>query len=116
MNEFGGNLMMKNVKKYAKICAAMLCLAMLLASSSCTPTVITEKSTEVVVEESYVITDPGAVEFVWEPPIINVVDVPPGLDPEGIYYRPAHQEIVEIRQGRWKYYQPQNADQADLNK
>lgn len=47
---------------------------------------------------------PGVVEFVWEEPMVDVVDVPPGLDPEGIYYRPAHQEVVEIRQGRWKYY------------
>ena len=52
--------------------------------------------------------DPAAVEFVWEPPIIDVVDVPPGLDPEGTYYRPSHQEIYEIRQGRWKYYKPNN--------
>jgi hypothetical protein len=47
---------------------------------------------------------PGVVEYVWEEPMVDVVDVPPGLDPEGHYYRPAHQEVVEIRQGRWKYY------------
>jgi len=47
---------------------------------------------------------PGTVEYIWEEPMINVVDVPPGLDPEGHYYRPAHQSIVEIRQGRWQYY------------
>jgi hypothetical protein len=47
---------------------------------------------------------PGAVEYVWEEPMVDVVDVPPGLDPEGHYYRPGHQEVVEIRQGRWKYY------------
>lgn len=60
---------------------------------------------EVIVEKNYVISDPGAVEFVWEPPLINVVEVPPGLDPEGHYYRPHHQEIVEIKPGRWQYYQ-----------
>ncbi len=49
-------------------------------------------------------TPPGVTEFVWEEPMVDVIDVPPGLDPEGHYYRPAHQEIVEIRQGRWKYY------------
>lgn len=59
---------------------------------------------EVIIEKSYVISDPGAVEFVWEPPLINVVNVPPGLDPEGHYYRPQHQEIVEIKPGRWQYY------------
>lgn len=46
----------------------------------------------------------GVYPFVWEEPMIDVVDVPPGLDPEGHYYRPAHQMIMEIRQGRWQYY------------
>lgn len=44
----------------------------------------------------------GVQTGVWEPPIVDVIEVPPGLDPEGHYYRPAHEEIVEIRQGRWK--------------
>ena len=47
---------------------------------------------------------PGVVESTWEEPMVDVVEVPPGLDPEGIYYRPAHSEVVEIRQGRWQYY------------
>lgn len=47
---------------------------------------------------------PGVVEYIWEEPMVDVVDVPPGLDPEGHYYRPGHQEVVEIRQGRWQYY------------
>lgn len=47
---------------------------------------------------------PGAVEYVWEEPMVDVIDVPPGLDPEGHYYRPGHQEVVEVRQGRWQYY------------
>lgn len=49
---------------------------------------------------------PGAVDFIWEEPMVDVVDVPPGLDPEGTYYRPGHQETVEVRQGKWKYYRP----------
>ena len=49
---------------------------------------------------------PGALDFIWEEPMVDVVDVPPGLDPEGTYYRPGHQETVEIRQGKWKYYRP----------
>ena len=47
---------------------------------------------------------PGVVQEVWEEPMVDVIDVPPGLDPEGTYYRPGHQEVVEIRQGRWQYY------------
>lgn len=50
----------------------------------------------------------GTATVVWEEPMVDNVDVPPGLDPEGHYYRPAHQAIVEIRQGRWKYYKPGN--------
>lgn len=46
----------------------------------------------------------GVVQYVWEEPMVDVVEVPPGLDPEGHYYRPAHREVVEIRQGRWQYY------------
>jgi len=48
---------------------------------------------------------PGTVIAIWEEPMVDVVEVPPGLDPEGIYYRPAHQAVVEIRQGRWRYDQ-----------
>lgn len=44
----------------------------------------------------------GVVPYVWEEPMIDVVDVPPGLDPEGHYYRRAHQAVVEVRQGQWQ--------------
>lgn len=47
---------------------------------------------------------PGVVEYTWEEPMVDMIEVPPGLDPEGTYYRPAHSEIVEIRQGKWQYY------------
>jgi hypothetical protein len=54
---------------------------------------------------------PGVVEYIWEEPMVDVIDVPPGLDPEGHYYRPGHQEVVEIRQGRWQYYKrPKNKE------
>ena len=46
----------------------------------------------------------GQATLIWEEPMVDVVDVPPGLDPEGHYYRPAHKSITEIRQGRWQYY------------
>lgn len=60
--------------------------------------------TEVVYETYQLRQPPGVVEYIWEEPMVDVIDVPPGLDPDGIYYRPGHQEIVEIRQGRWQYY------------
>lgn len=51
---------------------------------------------------------PGVVEYVWEEPMIDVIDNPPGLDPEGHYYRRGHQSIVEVRQGRWRHYDKGN--------
>ena len=48
----------------------------------------------------------GVVREVWAEPMVDVIDVPPGLDPEGHYYRPAHREVVEIRQGRWQAQKP----------
>ena len=52
-----------------------------------------------------VVQGPGVVQEIWEEPMVDVVDVPPGLDPDGHYYRPGHQAVVEIRQGRWKYHE-----------
>lgn len=63
-----------------------------------------EKPTPPTTIEYNVRNVPGAVEYTWEEPMVDVVEVPPGLDPEGHYYRPAHEEVVEIRQGRWQYY------------
>lgn len=79
-------------------------VALVFAASACSSnTTPTEVSKPTVVE--YQVRDvPGAVEYVWEEPMVDVVDVPPGLDPEGHYYRPGHQEVVEIREGRWQYY------------
>lgn len=47
---------------------------------------------------------PGVVRQIWEEPQIEVIQVPPGLDPEGHFYRPAHQAVVEVKPGRWRYY------------
>ncbi len=78
------------------ICAGAAALA--LAIGGCAPR--EPGTTPVVVHEDA----PGTVQEVWEEPMVDVIDVPPGLDPEGTYYRPGHQEVVEIRQGRWQYY------------
>ena len=78
----------------------MLCALALPAAgmlTSCSP----KQPPEPVVVTQEV---PGVVQEVWEEPMVDVVDIPPGLDPEGTYYRPGHQEVVEIRQGRWQYY------------
>lgn len=96
-----------NKYKLMKVFKFLSLVLLLAVIASCT----TKKQKETVfVEkvETITVRDPGAVEYVWEPPIVDVIKVPPGLDPEGIYYRPAHEEVVEIRQGRWKYQEPQD--------
>jgi|APGre2960657423_1045063.scaffolds.fasta_scaffold64638_2 hypothetical protein len=74
-----------------------------LFGAGCSKTTQTEIVQPAVIEYQ-VRNVPGVVEYIWEEPMVDVVDVPPGLDPEGHYYRPGHQEVIEIRQGRWEYY------------
>jgi uncharacterized protein YceK len=62
---------------------------------------------DISIDQNLSSSQPGVVEYVWEEPMVDVIEVPPGLDAEGIYYRPAHNEVVEIRQGRWQYYKQQ---------
>lgn len=59
----------------------------------------------IALERDYVArhTPPGVEIYTWEEPMVDVIEVPAGLDPQGVYYRPQHQQIIEIRQGRWKY-------------
>jgi hypothetical protein len=68
-----------------------------------TPQVSVPGVKEVVIERDAP-PPPGVVQYIWEEPMVDVVEVPPGLDPEGHYYRPGHQEVVEIRQGKWRPY------------
>lgn len=88
--------------KYAKISAVCLLAAVGVLSGCATRTVTRTEVQEVLVPNTKDV--PGVVEYVWEEPMVDVIDVPPGLDPEGHYYRPGHQEVQEIRQGRWNYY------------
>ena len=72
----------------------------IVSLASCSAKTV-QPAPEIVVVNSL---QPGVVRYVWEEPVVDVIDVPPGLDPDGIYYRPAHKEVVEVRQGRWQYY------------
>ena len=67
----------------------------------------TQDSQTLTVQQTANANVPGVVNYVWEEPMVDVINVPPGLDPEGHYYRPGHQEVIENRQGRWQYYRPQ---------
>ena len=44
---------------------------------------------------------PGTVRYCWEEPKVDYEHVPPGLEPEGKWYRPAHLEVREVKMGRW---------------
>ena len=48
---------------------------------------------------------PGTVNDVWAEPMIDTVQVPAQLDPHGIYYRPTHKTLAEIRPGRYQKVQ-----------
>lgn len=78
---------------------------LLVILTGCAPRTVVRTETVPLPVEPLVTERPaGTVEYVWEEPMVNVVEVPPGLDPEGHYYRPAHRAVQEIRQGRWKHY------------
>ena len=87
---------------------AILLIAGILAITGCSSRKVVEPE---IVYESQAL-QPGVVHNVWEEPMVDVIDIPPGLDPDGVYYRPGHQQVVEIRQGRWQY----NKEAAAVNK
>ena len=45
---------------------------------------------------------PGTVNGAWVEPMNDAVKVPSRLDPTGTYYLPEHEEIVEVRDGRFR--------------
>ena len=100
--------MKSNLKNYSYMYLGILGILMLL--SACSTTVKREELKEIYpAPDSYAACtncaqQPVVVTEVWEEPMVDVTEIPPGLDPEAHYYRPAHKSIVEIRQGRWQYY------------
>ena len=85
---------------------SILLLAGLLLSTGCATKKIPEPP---VVYEAQTLPA-GEVHNVWEEPMVDVIDIPPGLDPDGVYYRPGHKEVVEVRQGRWQYQKGAESD------
>lgn len=47
-------------------------------------------------------TVPGTVDDVWVEPMYNNVRVNGQIDPKGVYYRKAHNSIVQIRPGKYQ--------------
>ena len=48
---------------------------------------------------------PGTVNDFWVEPMIDSVQVPAQIDPHGVYYRPSHKTLAEIRHGRFQKVQ-----------
>lgn len=94
---------MRAQRKYDRVTVALAAVVFVTCGTGCATRTLTHTESQEVVTQTAQ-QAPGVVEYVWEEPMVDVVEVPPGLDPEGHYYRPAHQEVVEIRQGRWNYY------------
>ncbi|MGI6681231.1 MAG: hypothetical protein ACOX3T_07115 [Bdellovibrionota bacterium] len=85
----------------------IICAILLMLLCACTATTQKQSSQALEIkheDKQYLKEDPAVVDYIWEEPMVDVVKVPPGLDPEGIYYRPEHKEVIEIRQGKWQYY------------
>ncbi|MBX7139298.1 MAG: hypothetical protein K1X83_15090 [Oligoflexia bacterium] len=97
---------MSTITTYVKLAVvAPLLLGLGGCSVSTHRSAVSENQTAVSVQAAQ--PAPGVVQYVWEEPMVDTIDVPPGLDPEGNYYRPSHKAVVEVRQGRWKYHHPQ---------
>ncbi len=45
---------------------------------------------------------PGTVNDVWSEPMYDTIRVPGQIDPKGVYYRKAHNTVVEVRQGKYQ--------------
>lgn len=98
--------------KYANITSVSTLLLVLILGACSRTQVIRE---EVMVREDHTRVPPGVVEYIWEEPMVEVIDVPPGVDPSGTYYMPAHQAVVEIKQGRWTYFKEDKSKAKDAN-
>ena len=48
---------------------------------------------------------PGTVNDLWVEPMIDQVRVPGQIDAKGVYYRPSHNTLAEIRHGRFQKVQ-----------
>lgn len=53
---------------------------------------------------------PGTYEDPWQEALYDTVRVPGAIDPRGIYYRPSHSEVYEIRPEKYQRVQYPEAD------
>ena len=84
----------------------VLLLGTLLLTPACTQSAQYGTTKTVVVRE--VVNElekepvPGTVDDVWVQPMYDTIRVPSQLDPKGVYYRPSHKTVVEIRPGKFQ--------------
>ena len=85
-------------------------LALILVIFTCSACVGKSKktvATAVTITEPMVELDketvPGTVDDVWVEPMYDHIRVPAKIDPNGVYYRPSHRSLFEIRPGRYQH-------------
>lgn len=96
---------------------ALVCCAFAIGLTSCTTQ--TASLSEAELKEPVVVMEnpvPGTVNEFWVEPMYDTVKVPAKLDPTGTYYRPSHNTVVEIRNGRAQpvQYPPEDNNATNL--
>ena len=78
--------------------------------SPCCGTASEPAPKSVVVQENKI---SGTVDKAWVEPMYDTVKVPAQIDPTNTYYRPSHQEVVEIRPERFENVRYDNEKKQD---
>lgn len=97
------NSLKRNEAKMSKL---LILILLIISTTGCSRN---NRAEQLAREQEYVRLmtakggDQGVQTYTWEEPMVDVIEVPAGLDPRGVYYRPQHQQVIEIRQGRWRY-------------
>jgi hypothetical protein len=107
MRVLGNDFKMRSARSRGRSLAAWLysasLLALLPALNACISSQATTQTQEVATVRETTRHIPGVVEGIVDTQMVDEVDMPPALDPEGVYYRPAHKTLVEVRPGRYRY-------------
>jgi hypothetical protein len=86
----------------ARILAGLALLGLLGCSSSASQGEVKTIVVRDAVNELEKEPVPGTQSDVWVEPMYDSIRVPGAIDPKGIYYRRGHNELVEIRPGKFQ--------------
>lgn len=71
------------------------------AQQGVTKTVVVREATNELEKDPV----PGTQSDVWVEPMYEQVRVPAAIDPHGVYYRPSHNTLIEVRPGKYQRVQ-----------